>query len=113
MEAMKTVLENPVPSVSDVSENMEDLGVGEVESSCCGGGGCSKGSDCCRKDSDMDIGPILPQKPRLSFTLPTDPFTITGESLEQLLQCCMDIVSELGLPQELIWHLQQLKSATE
>uniref|UniRef100_A0A8C7VSQ2 OTU deubiquitinase with linear linkage specificity a n=3 Tax=Oncorhynchus TaxID=8016 RepID=A0A8C7VSQ2_ONCMY len=113
MEAMKTALENPVPSVSDVSENMEDLGVVEVESGCCAGGGCSKVSGGCRKDSDMDIGPILPQKPRLSFTLPTDPFAITGESLEQLLQCCMDIVSELGLPQELIQHLQQLKSAKE
>ncbi|XP_010883847.2 OTU deubiquitinase with linear linkage specificity a [Esox lucius] len=98
MEAMRMGLENPMPSVSDVSETMEDLAVGEGEMSC-GGAGCSKGSGCCKKSSNVELGSFF--------------FTVPGESLEQLLQCCMDIVSELGLPLELIQHLEQLKSATE
>ncbi|KAJ8010335.1 hypothetical protein DPEC_G00073990 [Dallia pectoralis] len=112
MEAMRTAVESSIPSVSDVSETMEDLGVGEG-GVCCGEGGCSKGSACSKKSSDVDLGSVLPQKPILSATMSADLFTIPGESLEELLQCSMDIVSELGLPQELIQHLEQLKSATE
>ncbi|KAL1006879.1 hypothetical protein UPYG_G00078410 [Umbra pygmaea] len=110
MEAIRTTFENPIPTASNVSETMEDLSVREEEN-CCGDGGCSKDSACCKKDCDKEISPMLMQKPNLSTALPIDPVTIPGENVDQLVQCCMDLVYELGLPQELIQHLHQLKSA--
>ncbi|KAI4806265.1 hypothetical protein KUCAC02_017098 [Chaenocephalus aceratus] len=76
MEGIKNTLENPPPSVSAVSESMEDLEVEQANPGC-------EGEDV---------------KNRLL------------ETLKYLLQRCMDLVSELGLPEELVSHIQELNN---
>lgn len=101
MEGMRKALENPPPSVSDVSESMEDLGMDQGDLGC-------KEADCCRRQGDMDLD--APDQPQNLCSSSRNGCSNLGESINLLLQCCMDIVVELGLPQELIQHLQQLKS---
>uniref|UniRef100_UPI003AABA2AF OTU deubiquitinase with linear linkage specificity a n=1 Tax=Centroberyx gerrardi TaxID=166262 RepID=UPI003AABA2AF len=106
MTGIKNALENPPPSVTDVSESMEDLGVAQA-GPCCRGEACEK-ADCCRGGEKMDLDP--PHQLQTLRSSSSDSWCSSGENLNQLLQCCMDIVLELGLPQELIRHLQELKS---
>ncbi|XP_037549834.1 OTU deubiquitinase with linear linkage specificity a [Nematolebias whitei] len=106
MNRIRQTLENPPPSVSDVSESMDDLEVEQPNS------GCSKEScnkpDCCRTGQKMDMdGPHQPQHP---FSESSDCSSGQHGGLDLLLQRCMDIVSELGLPQELIGHIQELRN---
>ncbi|XP_068566108.1 OTU deubiquitinase with linear linkage specificity a [Cebidichthys violaceus] len=102
VEGIRVALENPPPSVSSVSESLEDLEVQQAESGC-GGEGC-EGMDCCKKGEKMDQ-----QKLRSGST---DCSAGSGESLNLLLERCLDLVSELELPQELIGHIQELKIRT-
>ncbi|XP_067108122.1 OTU deubiquitinase with linear linkage specificity a [Osmerus mordax] len=106
IQAMVKALEKPPPSVSDVSDCMEDLGVDQGDAGC-RGEGC-QAADCCKRGGDVDIDLKPSQKPSCSST--TD-FLSSEESLERLVQSCMEVVSELGLPEELAQHLKQLKSA--
>ncbi|XP_071373517.1 OTU deubiquitinase with linear linkage specificity a [Centroberyx affinis] len=106
MAGIKNALENPPPSVVDVSESMEDLGVAQAGPGC-RGEACEK-ADCCRGGEKMDLDP--PHQPQTLRSSSSDSWSSSGENLNQLLQYCMDIVLELGLPQELIRHLQELKS---
>ncbi|XP_029955415.1 OTU deubiquitinase with linear linkage specificity a [Salarias fasciatus] len=94
MDGIKRALENPPPSVSDVSESMEDL---EVEPSGCAEGAC-KESDCCRTAEKMELG-----------SRSTDCSSSVEEDLNHLLQRCVDVVLNLGLPQELIAHIEEIK----
>ncbi|KAM3593371.1 uncharacterized protein V6R79_011482 [Siganus canaliculatus] len=101
VNGLKHAMENPPPSVSSVSESMEDLEVNQAQSDC-HGGGCTERS-CCKGGEQMDLdNPCEVQK------------ACSGSpgylSLSHLLQCCMDLVSELRLPQDLLSHIEELKS---
>ncbi|XP_023264088.1 yae1 domain-containing protein 1 [Seriola lalandi dorsalis] len=106
IDDIRKAFENPPPSVSDVSESMEDLEVEQADQGCCGGG-CEK-TGCCRKEEKMDLDVShQPQKPSSGST---DCSSVSGEGLTLLLQHSVDVVSELGLPQELISHILELKN---
>lgn len=100
MDDLRGALEHPPPSMSDISESMDDLDVAHADSGC-GSEGCKEVS-CCRGGENMDLDT---HKSALTCT-----DCSSGESFNHLLQRCMDVVSELGLPQELIGHIQALKS---
>lgn len=95
---IRNALENPPPSVSDVSESMEDLEVERADRDCCEER-CEE-SDCCRKGETMDLD--FPHRPQRICSGST-------EELHLLLQCCVDVVSELGMPQEIIGHIEELR----
>lgn len=104
MDVIKKALENPPPSVSSISESMEDLEVKQSDSGC-NGGEC-KETDCCKGGEKMDLDvPKLPKMPCSGSGCSPS----SNESLNHLLQCCVDLVSELGLPEELISHIHELK----
>ncbi|XP_059182999.1 OTU deubiquitinase with linear linkage specificity a [Centropristis striata] len=108
MEGIRQALENPPPSVSSVSESMEDLEVQPADSGCCGGEGC-KDADCCSKGGErMDLD--APQQQQKLSPGSSDCSPSSNESFSQLLQRCIDLVLELGLPQELISHIQELEN---
>ncbi|XP_037612572.1 OTU deubiquitinase with linear linkage specificity a isoform X2 [Sebastes umbrosus] len=126
-EGIRRAMEDPPPSVSSVSESMEDLEVKPVDPGCCGGEGCketdcckkgepgccggegSKETDCCKKGENMDL-PVSHQKQKLGSGSTDCSSSSSSESLSHLLQLCMDLVSELGLPQELIGHIQEMEN---
>lgn len=98
-EGIRRTLENPPPSVSDVSESMEELEVEQAGEKC-------KEADCCREGEKIDMD--IPHQPRRLCTGSTDS-SDTEDKLMLLLQRCVQIVTELGLPQELIDHIETLK----
>ncbi|XP_056290473.1 OTU deubiquitinase with linear linkage specificity a [Pseudoliparis swirei] len=100
MEGIRMALENPPPSVSSVSESMEELEVERADSGC-GREGC-KEMDCCKKGEDADV-------PRQQPKLRSGSADCSSESLNFLLKRCVDLVSELQLPEELLSHIQELK----
>ncbi|XP_054479235.1 OTU deubiquitinase with linear linkage specificity a [Anoplopoma fimbria] len=106
MEGIRMALENPPPSVTSVSESMEDLEVEQAEAGGCGGEGC-KEIDCCKKGEKMDLDVShQQQKPRCGST---DCSSSSRENMNLLVKRCLDLVSELELPQELISHIEELK----
>ncbi|XP_070709236.1 OTU deubiquitinase with linear linkage specificity a [Pempheris klunzingeri] len=106
VEGLRRAVENPPPSVSSVSESMEDLKVEPADSGCCGEG--CKETNCCKRGEQMDMDTSHGQQRPCSVS--ADDSSSSGESLNDLLQRCVDLVSELGLPQELIGHIQELRS---
>ncbi|XP_019942897.2 OTU deubiquitinase with linear linkage specificity a [Paralichthys olivaceus] len=107
-EGIRKALENPPPSVSDVSESMEDLEVKQADPSCCGDEGCGEETECCSRVDKMDQD--VPQQPQKLCSGSAGCSSCSDEGLSLLLQSCMDVVSELGLPQELLSHIQELKN---
>ncbi|KAL6462626.1 hypothetical protein MHYP_G00290480 [Metynnis hypsauchen] len=112
VEAMRKAQERPPPSMSEVAGDLEDLGVdrsGDRE----GSGYCGKDgdSDCCRKDGEMECRGQDKDQSRSSVRMYSGSFFQTSESLEQLLKSCMELVTEMGLPEELTFHIQQLRYA--
>ncbi|CAN9506394.1 unnamed protein product [Ophioblennius macclurei] len=103
MDGIKRALENPPPSVSDVSESMEDL---DMETSSCAEGAC-KESDCCRTAEKMNLDSSNQQQYVSSRS--TDSLSSLEDGLNLLLQRCVDVVLNLGLPQELISHIEEIK----
>ncbi|XP_076617677.1 OTU deubiquitinase with linear linkage specificity a [Chaetodon auriga] len=102
VNGIREALENPPPSVSSVSESMEDLEVKQADPSCCGA--ACKETDCCKGGEKMDLDlPHQQQKPRSASSS-------SSEGLNHLVQRCVELVSELGLPQELVSHIQELQS---
>ncbi|XP_012708661.2 OTU deubiquitinase with linear linkage specificity a [Fundulus heteroclitus] len=91
VDGIRSALENPPPSVSDVSESMEDLEVRREEPGC-------QEMDCCRSEGETDHQ----QNPCGS-----------DEGLDVLVQRCVDVASELGLPQELMDHIEELRSISQ
>ncbi|XP_047423713.1 OTU deubiquitinase with linear linkage specificity a [Mugil cephalus] len=105
LDRIKNELENPPPSVSTVSESMEDLEMGQADPGCCGEG--CKESNCCKAEKmDMDVH----QQPQNLCSGASDCSSSSSESLSVLLQRCVDLVTELGLPQEMISHIQELNN---
>lgn len=107
-EAMRKAQALPPPSVSELVGDMDDLGVGQSD---CGdsdrcrnyedGERCREGqSDCCGHDKDISES---------SAGIHAESLFVKGERLEQLLQRCMALVTEMGLPDELRLHIQQLR----
>lgn len=99
MEGVNTALQNPPPNISSVSENMEELDLKRSESGCCGRG--SNNTECCKGTEKVDSNVRKLQK---------NLFSGASESLNCLLQQCIDLVSDLGLPQELSRHMEELKT---
>lgn len=99
IEGVNKALENPPPNISSMSETMEELDLKHSDSGCCGKG--SNDMECCKKTEKMDLTITNPQKIL---------FSGASESLSCLLQQCIDLVSELGLPQELSHHMEELKT---
>ncbi|XP_028826261.1 OTU deubiquitinase with linear linkage specificity a isoform X1 [Denticeps clupeoides] len=95
--AMKRAQERPIPSVGDVSEDLANLGVGLTPEQGCGR------TDCCKEDTDCSSS-----HSSCSTLLHSHP---AGQSLEELLRWCMSIVVELGLPEGLLHHLQQISTS--
>ncbi|XP_053198710.1 LOW QUALITY PROTEIN: OTU deubiquitinase with linear linkage specificity a [Scomber japonicus] len=113
MEGIKRALENPPPSVSDVSESMEELEVDQADQGCCGGGGGGcKEEDCCKGGGGggEKMEEDVPQRPQKLRSRSSAGSSSSGENFELLLQRCVDLVTELGLPQELIGHIRELKN---
>lgn len=107
VNSIKKALENPPPSVSAVSENMEDLQVNRPDLGSCGEEGCKK-TDCCRGGEQMDLGDTNQQEKLCSGS--TDRYSGSSESLSYILHRCTDLVSELGLPQDLISHIHEVNT---
>ncbi|XP_051543664.1 protein YAE1 homolog [Myxocyprinus asiaticus] len=103
VEAMRKAQERPPPSVTEMVDNMEGLNVEQRdwggESGC-----CNKNGDCCGRhgvnECCSNIKDMSEDSSRCSFS--------TEESYEQLLKSCLDLVTELGLPEVLKLHIQQL-----
>ncbi|XP_068160453.1 OTU deubiquitinase with linear linkage specificity a [Antennarius striatus] len=112
VDGLKKALENPPPSVTSISEGIEDLGVKQEESGCSGDAGCCgegcKEANCCRGGEKMDLD--VPQQKPKPHCISTNCSSSRSENLNYLVQRCLDLVSELGLPQELISHIQELKN---
>ncbi|XP_033841830.1 OTU deubiquitinase with linear linkage specificity a [Periophthalmus magnuspinnatus] len=102
LEDIKRTLENPPPSVSDISEAMEDLGTMPAGGGCCGEQ--CKETNCCKGGEKMQTD--VPQQPHRcpgsSDTLDPD------NKLAVLLQRCAQIVTELGLPSEVTAYIESL-----
>lgn len=97
-EAMRKAQEQPPPSVSELVGDMDDLG---VDRSDCGSLNCCRNEDgtfylkgqgdCCGHGRNM-----------------SDNLIVKDESLEQFVHSCMELMSEMGLPEELRLRIQQL-----
>ncbi|XP_058232241.1 OTU deubiquitinase with linear linkage specificity a [Hemibagrus wyckioides] len=109
-EAMRRAQELPPPSVSELVGDMDDLGVDQSDcgdSDCCrndeDGDCCRKGQrDCCGHDEDVNES---------SAGIHAETVFVKDETLEQLLHRCLELVTEMGLPEELRLHIQQLRHA--
>lgn len=101
VDGVRKALENPPPSVSDVTDTMEDL---EVKPA---GAGCER-SDCCRSEQEMDSDGC--QHQQNLYSEPSGASSGSCEGLELLVQRLMELVSELGLPQELLGHIEELRN---
>ncbi|KAI5092208.1 OTU deubiquitinase with linear linkage specificity a [Silurus meridionalis] len=107
-EAMRKAQEMPPPGVSELVGDMDDLA---VDQSYCGGSdysridqdgeSCRKGhNDCCIHDKDISAN---------YAGIHTKSLFIKGESMEQLFHKFMELVTEMGLPEELKLHIQQFR----
>ncbi|XP_076868362.1 OTU deubiquitinase with linear linkage specificity a [Brachyhypopomus gauderio] len=97
MEAMRKAQEQPPVSVSEVSGDMEELAVGQGDQGCSGTAGGRDGDG----PAEDAYGGSVRIVSRGSLQ--------TNESLDQLLHSCTVVLTELGLPEELTLHVQQLR----
>nr|XP_057915747.1 OTU deubiquitinase with linear linkage specificity a [Doryrhamphus excisus] len=104
VEQVKKEMEISHPSVDDVSENMEDL---EVVQQAGPAEGCRK-SDCCKRTEQMDTESHL--RSQTSHSACNANSTACGDGFSELLQRCMDLVLQMGLPLELMEHIEELKN---
>lgn len=107
VEAMRKAQQKPLPSVTEMVDDMEDLNVEQTNQG--GESRCSNNGDCCGRDGTNNdccgnTRGVSEDSPRI---LSHGSFS-TSQSLKQLLKCCLDLVTELGLPEELKLHIQQL-----
>lgn len=108
---MHRAQELPPPSLSELVGDMDDLGVNQSDcggSDCCrndeDGECCRKGQrDCCGHDEDVNES---------SAGIHAETVFVKDETLEQLLHRCLELVTEMRLPEELRLHIQQLRHAS-
>ncbi|KAI1889271.1 hypothetical protein AGOR_G00177420 [Albula goreensis] len=94
-------------SVGGITESMEDMEVEHTNTDTdCRGDGCGN-KDCCRKGAAQEADSTSPPTPCQTTTQSS--FS-PEESLDHLLRSCMDLVEELGLPEQLFHHVQQLRN---
>ncbi|XP_011606324.1 OTU deubiquitinase with linear linkage specificity a [Takifugu rubripes] len=98
IDGTNKALEKPTPNVSSVSETMEELDLEQSVSGCCKEGCNDK--ECCKEAKKNDLNVTNTQENLSSGS---------SESLSCLLQECIELFSEFGLPQELIHHMEELK----
>lgn len=107
VEAMRKAQQKPLPSVTEMVDDLEDLNVEQRNQG--GESRCSKNGDCCGRDGTNNdcCGNARGVSEDSTRILSHGSFPTT-QSFKQLLQCCLDLVTELGLPEELKLHIQQL-----
>lgn len=97
VDAMRKAQQKPLPSVTEMVDDMEDLNVEQrdqvEDADCCERNGTN--NDCCGNGRG-----VSEDSPRV--------LSHGSLSTRQLLKCCLDLVTELGLPEELKHHIQQL-----
>lgn len=103
VEDMRKAQQKPLPSVTEVVDDMEDLNVEQRDQD--EESRCSNNADCCGRDgtnSDCcgNAGGLSENSPRI--------LSHGSFSTRQLLKCSLDLVTELGLPEELKLHIQKL-----
>lgn len=103
VEAMRKAQKKPPSNVTDMLDDMEDLKVEQRDHSE-DSGSCNKDGDCCGNDGGIDCCGMDKDSSRI---VSQSSFSI-GDSFEQLLKFCLDLVTELGLPEELKCHIQQI-----
>lgn len=107
VEAMRIAQQKPLPSVTEMVDDMEGLNVEQRNPG--GESRCSKNGDCCGSDGTnndccgSDRG-VSEDSPRI---LSHGSFS-TRQSLQQLVKSCLDLVTELELPEDLKLHIQLL-----
>ncbi|XP_072307473.1 OTU deubiquitinase with linear linkage specificity a [Eucyclogobius newberryi] len=101
LEDIKRTMEKPQPSVSDISEAMEDLGAVAAGGGCCGEQ--CKETDCCKGGEEMQTD--VPKQPR---RCPDSSSDSLENKLLVLIQRCTQLVTELGLPLELTAYVESL-----
>ncbi|KAK2869914.1 hypothetical protein Q8A67_024306 [Cirrhinus molitorella] len=101
VESLRKAQQRPPPSVTEMVDDMEELNVEQRNQG--GESRCSNNGNCCN-DCCGNIRGVNEDSPRTLFQ---GSFS-TGESLKQLLKCSLDLVTELGLSEELKLHIQQL-----
>ncbi|XP_027029105.2 OTU deubiquitinase with linear linkage specificity a [Tachysurus fulvidraco] len=105
-EAMRRAQELPPPSVSELVGDMDDLGVVQSD---CGGSDCCRNEDgeccrnghsnCCRHEKDITK----------SSAYIHETVFVKDQTFEQLLHGCLELVAEMGLPEELRLNILQLR----
>lgn len=94
----------PQANVRDVTDHMEDLAVRGADCA-------SEGGDCDMKDCGRDEGAEEGDFSLLSVCRnPTCEMFSMEQRLWQLMKTCLELVAELGLPEELSHHIKQLMS---
>ncbi|XP_023663179.1 OTU deubiquitinase with linear linkage specificity a [Paramormyrops kingsleyae] len=95
---------HPQANVRDVTDHMEDLAVWGADCA-------SEEGDCAMKDCSREEGAEEGIFSSLSVCRnPTcDTFSLE-QRLGQLMKTCLELVAELGLPEELSHHIKQLMS---
>ncbi|XP_067234827.1 OTU deubiquitinase with linear linkage specificity a [Chanodichthys erythropterus] len=107
VEAMRKAQQKPLPSVTEMVDDMEDLNVEQTNQG--GESRCSNNGDCCGRDgTNNDCCGNTRVVSEDSLRILSHGSFSTRQSLKQLLKCCLDLVTELGLPEELKLHIQQL-----
>lgn len=106
-EAMRKAQEKPPPNVSELVGDMDDLGVDQSD---CGGSDCCRneeGDKCCLKGQSDCCG-HGENISKNSARIQSENLFVKDESLEQLIHSCMELMTEMGLPEELRRRIQQL-----
>lgn len=106
VEAMRKAQQRPIPSVTEMVDDMEDLNVEQTNQG--GESKCSNDGDCCRRDGPNRECCDVRAESKDSPGVPPHGSFSKRESLRELQKRCLDLVTELGLPEELKLHIQQL-----
>ncbi|XP_056306091.1 OTU deubiquitinase with linear linkage specificity a [Danio aesculapii] len=107
VEAMRKAQQRPIPSVTEMVDDMEDLNVEQTNQG--GESKCSNNEDCCGRDGANHecCDNVRAESKGSTGVLPHGSIS-KRESLRELQKRCLDFVTELGLPEELKLHIQQL-----
>ncbi|TSL10146.1 Yae1 domain-containing protein 1 [Bagarius yarrelli] len=96
-EAMRSTQKHPSSSVSEIVEDLDDLGVHQRDERC-----QKEQRDCLGDDKDSNES---------SDKIYSEKLFVKEDSLEQLLHKCLELVNKLELPEELRLYIQQLRHA--
>lgn len=104
---MRRAQELPPPNVEEILEDMEDLGVENNDAEGC----CEKDKncECCKSNGQRDFCGRDENASLSSIKVSTERMLAAEETLEHLLHTCMELVTEMGLPEDLKIHIQQLR----